>query len=200
MNLPTPLTDSDIKKLRLGDIVYLSGKIFTGRDQVHKYFYEGNNPPVDLHGQVLYHCGPIAIRNNGDWDLWGFGPTTSIRQEPYTDYVISKLGIKAIIGKGGMGKKTAAACAKNKAVYLHAIGGCGVVLANCVRKVHKLHLEKFGIPEAMWEVEVYRFPAIVTIDSEGHSLHTEIQAKSLEKLKKNGTNKKRSRNHATKRT
>lgn len=179
MYLQTPLQPADLRKLKLGSIVYLSGKIYTARDQVHKYLAEGHPPPVDLKGQAIYHSGPIAVRKDGKWEFWSFGPTTSIRQEPYTEYLIKKLGVKVIIGKGGMGDKTAAACRDYGAVYLHTIGGGGVVLANCVKEIYGVHLKQFGLPEALWEVRVEYFPAIVTIDAHGQSLHTEILANSL---------------------
>ena len=182
MHLHTPLTEQAIQKLKLGDIVYLSGTIFTGRDRIHKYLAEGHAPPVDLHNQAIYHAGPIAVRKDGKWEFWAFGPTTSIRQEPYTPYLIEKLGVRVLIGKGGMSEKIAETCRKNHAVYLHTIGGGGVILANCVKKIKNVYLKEFGIPEAMWEVQVERFPAIVTIDAKGESLHTKIQARSTQKL------------------
>ncbi|MDD4351622.1 MAG: FumA C-terminus/TtdB family hydratase beta subunit [Candidatus Gracilibacteria bacterium] len=192
MNISTPLSNETIAKLQLGDIVYITGKLFTARDRIHKYLAEGNAPPVDLQGQVIYHAGPIAVRKNGKWEFWAFGPTTSVRQEPYTPYLIEKLGVKVIIGKGGMGKEVQEACRKHKAVYLHTIGGGGVILANCVKKVSKVYLQEFGMPEAMWEVEVEGFPAICTIDSRGQSLHTEIHDQSIQKLEKtNGKHQKK---------
>jgi fumarate hydratase class I len=165
--------------------VQITGPLFTGRDAVHKYLHEGGKLPVSLQDQILYHCGPVMVRERGEWVTKAAGPTTSIREEPYQAGLIEKYGIRAVIGKGGMGRRTLQACQSFGCVYLHAVGGAAQVLARTVKKVKGVYLlEKFGAPEAIWEFEVENFSAIVTMDAHGQSLHEEIQNESREKLEK----------------
>jgi fumarate hydratase class I len=173
IHLRTPLTEADVRKLKAGDIVLLSGKIYTGRDAVHKYLHKGGDLPV-LRDGVIYHCGPVVLEENGKYRVVAAGPTTSIREEPYQADVIERFGIKAVIGKGGMGAKTLEACKKFGCVYLHAIGGAAQIYAQCVQEVHDVHLKHFGSPEAVWVMSVKDFPAVVTMDSHGRSLHQEV--------------------------
>src|SRR5262249_9998343 len=173
IHLQTPLTEADVRKLKAGDIVLLSGKIYTGRDAVHKYLHKGGDLPV-LQGGVIYHCGPVVLEENGKYRVVAAGPTTSIREEPYQADVIERFGIKAVIGKGGMGAKTLEACKKFGCAYLHAIGGAAQIYAQCVQEVHDVHLKHFGSPEAVWVMSVKDFPAVVTMDSHGRSLHQEV--------------------------
>jgi fumarate hydratase class I len=183
MKLTTPFTEQKIRALKVGEMVLISGIFFTGRDAVHKYIHDGNALPVSLKDQMLYHCGPVVVKEKSEWIVKAAGPTTSIREEPYQAEVIEKLGIRGVIGKGGMGPKTLEALQKFGCVYLHAIGGAAQVLAECVKKVRSVHLlEKFGSPEAVWELEVADFPAVVTMDSHGHSLHKEIFEQSKKKF------------------
>jgi len=184
MKLEFPFTEEKIRTLKVGDMVLVSGKLFTGRDAVHKHIHKGGKIPVSMKGAILYHCGPVVIKNKkGEWVVTAAGPTTSIREEPYQDYVIEKMGIRGVIGKGGMGPKTLDALKKHGCVYLHAVGGAAQVLAECVKKVHAVHMmDEFGSPEAIWELEVVDFPAVVTMDSHGNSLHKEIMEKSREKF------------------
>jgi tartrate/fumarate subfamily iron-sulfur-dependent hydro-lyase beta chain len=176
--LHTPLTEEKIRALKVGDAVELSGIVFTGRDAVHKYLHDGGElpPEVNLAGGVLYHCGPVVIKDEaGQWRVTAAGPTTSIREEPYQGEIIGKFGVRAVIGKGGMAERTLAACQEHGCVYLHAIGGAAQVLAEKIKRVRNVYLlEKFGSPEAIWELEVEGFPAVVTMDSHGNSLHREI--------------------------
>ncbi len=161
-----PITSEDVKKLKFGDIVLLSGKIYTGRDVLHHAVVEENlELPINISGSAIYHCGPIMKQNeNGEWYAHSAGPTTSIREEPYQTAFIEKTGIKAVIGKGNMGDKTLAGLRKNNAVYLHAIGGAATIYAKSITKVHNVHfLEEFGMPEALWEIEVSDFPVRVTM-------------------------------------
>ncbi|HIQ56675.1 TPA: fumarate hydratase [Candidatus Gracilibacteria bacterium] len=161
-----PITSEDVKKLEFGDIVLLSGKIYTGRDTLHHAVVEEKlELPIDISGSAIYHCGPIMKQNeNGEWYAYSAGPTTSIREEPYQADFIEKTGIKAVIGKGNMGDKTLAALRKNNAVYLHAIGGAATIYAKSITKVSSVHfLEKFGMPEAMWELEIADFPVRVSM-------------------------------------
>ena len=185
-NLSSPLSEEAIRELRVGDQVLISGTVFTGRDAVHKYLHDGGELPgeVNLDGGILYHCGPVVLRDvNGEWKVTAAGPTTSIREEPYQGDIMRWFGIRGVIGKGGMADKTLAACKEHGAVYLHAIGGAAQVLAECITKVRGVHmLEEFGSPEAIWEFEMKAFPAVVTMDSHGESLHKDILAKSEDAL------------------
>jgi fumarate hydratase class I len=183
IQLSEPYTEDKIRALKQGDMVQLSGVIYTGRDAVHKFLYDGGTPPVPLQQQILYHCGPVVIKEKGKWVVKAAGPTTSIREEPYQGPLIEKFQLRAIIGKGGMGPKTLAACAKVGCVYLHAIGGAAQVLAECVTEVLGVSLEEFGSPEAIWAFRVQAFPAVVTMDAHGNSLHAAVFEHSQERLK-----------------
>ena len=186
--LASPFTEEKIRALKVGDEIELSGVIFTGRDAVHKYLHEGGRLPagVSLRDGILYHCGPVVLKDErGNWKVTAAGPTTSIREEPYQWQIIKDFGIRGVIGKGGMGDKTLAACREFGCVYLHAVGGAAQVLSECIRDVRNVYfLEKFGSPEAIWELAVEDFPAVVTMDSKGHSLHREIFATSQAELAK----------------
>lgn len=182
MRLETPFTEEKIRALKVGDLVEIHGLVYTGRDAVHKYLHDGNLPPVDLSNGILYHCGPVVVQENGRWVVKAAGPTTSIREEPYQGDIIRKFGIRGVIGKGGMGAKTLEACRETGCVYLHAVGGAAQVLAEKVVAVRGVHLMEFGSPEAIWEFEVRNFPAVVTMDSHGGSLHKEILQGSAERL------------------
>ncbi|HID08360.1 MAG TPA: fumarate hydratase [Armatimonadetes bacterium] len=184
IRLTTPLSEDDVRKLRVGDVVLLDGVIYTGRDMLHKYLVD-HDPPISLHGAVTYHCGPIAIRESGQWVIKAAGPTTSIREEPYQADIIAKHGVRAVIGKGGMGERTQRALRKYGAVYLHAIGGAAQIYAESIVEVLNVwSLEEFGIPEAMWQLRVSDFKAIVTMDAHGTSLHHQIHNISQSRLKK----------------
>ena len=130
----------------MGDVVLINGEMFTGRDNVHAYLMK-NPPPVDLHGAVLYHCGPVMLKEGEQWKVKAAGPTTSIREEPYQADVIRRYGVRAVIGKGGMGAKTLAALKEFGAVYLNAIGGAAQYYARTIEKVLGVHLLEFGIPK-----------------------------------------------------
>lgn len=183
IQLLEPYTEDKVRALQMGDMVQVSGMIYTGRDAVHKYLHEGGTPPVPLENQILYHCGPVVIKEKRKWAVKAAGPTTSIREEPYQAHLIEKFGLRAVIGKGGMGPKTLEACAKFGCVYLHAIGGAAQVLAECVTDVLGVYLEEFGSPEAIWAFRVKDFPAVVTMDAHGHSLHATVLEQSKERLK-----------------
>jgi fumarate hydratase class I len=186
ISLTTPISEQKIRSLKVGDEVFVSGTLFTGRDAVHKYLHEGGKLPagVNLKDGILYHCGPVVIKDaQGNWQCTAAGPTTSIREEPYQWEVIRDFGLRGVIGKGGMGDKTLAACKEHGCVYLHAIGGAAQVLAQCIKRVRNVHMmEQFGAPEAIWEFEVENFPAVVTMDSHGGSLHKEVLAASQAQL------------------
>jgi fumarate hydratase class I len=187
-SLTTPISESTIRSLKVGDEVSISGTLFTGRDAVHKYLHEGGRlpPGVDLKGGILYHCGPVVIKDEqGNWKCVAAGPTTSIREEPYQGQIIRDFGLRGVIGKGGMGARTLEACREFGCVYLHAVGGAAQVLADRIRRVRNVYLmEQFGAPEAIWEFEVAEFPAVVTMDSQGNSIHRDILAASRAELQK----------------
>jgi len=180
--LTTPLSEDQVRDLKVGDIVLLNGDMFTGRDAMHGYLIE-NDAPVDLNGSVIYHCGPIVIKEDGKWSIKAAGPTTSIREEPYQADVIEKFKIRGVIGKGGMGQKTLDGLKKTGAVYLHAIGGAAQYYGDTIKTVKDVYmLEEFGVPEAMWHMWVENFPVIVTMDSHGNSLHDDVLKKSKKNL------------------
>lgn len=182
IKLKTPISEEEIRKLHVGDTVLLSGVIVTARDAAHKLMIEERPDFIReaLKESVIYHCGPVVKKDeNGNWRFVSAGPTTSAREEPYQADVIEEYKVRGIIGKGGMGPKTAAGLQKSGAVYFHAVGGAGTLIANAVKKVHAVHkLEEFGTPEAFWVIEVEDFPVVVTMDSHGGSMHKEILERS----------------------
>jgi fumarate hydratase class I len=179
--LTPPLSEQTVRALKVGDVVLIRGEVFTGRDAVHAHLMK-NPPPVDLHGAVLYHCGPVMLKEGEEWMVKAAGPTTSSREEPYQGEIIRKYGVRAVVGKGGMGAKTLAAMQQSGAVYLNAIGGAAQYYARTVRKVLGVHLMEFGIPEAMWHLKVNNFAAIVTMDAHGNSLHADVEKQTGEAL------------------
>lgn len=186
IELTVPFTEEKIRSLKVGDAVQISGIVFTGRDAVHKYLHDGGKLPgnVNLRDGIIYHCGPVVVKDEaGAWKVTAAGPTTSIREEPYQWEIIRDFGVRGVIGKGGMGERTLAACKEHGCVYFHAIGGAAQVLAECVKSVRNVSfLKEFGSPEAIWEFEVVHFPAVVTMDSHGRSLHKEVFADSEARL------------------
>jgi fumarate hydratase subunit beta len=188
IKLKVPISEEQIRKLKVGDEVLLSGIIVTARDQAHKLMVEEKPDFIrkDLKESVIYHCGPVVKKEaDGSWSFVSAGPTTSIREEPYQADVICEYNVRGVIGKGGMGAKTADGLKKCGAVYFHAVGGAGTLIANAVKKVKTVYkLEEFGTPEAFWVIEVEDFPLVVTMDSHGNSLHKEILEKSSEIAKR----------------
>jgi fumarate hydratase subunit beta len=203
MRLDAPFNEEKARSLRVGDLVEINGLLYTGRDSVHKYLHEGNEPPVDLSNSIIYHCGPVVVKANDEWvvkaaiyhcgpvvvkanDEWvvkAAGPTTSIREEPYQHEIIRKFHLRGVIGKGGMGPRTLEACREVGCVYLHAVGGAAQVLAARIIGVRGVHLMEFGSPEAIWELEVRDFPVVVTMDSHGNSLHRDLSEASGARLR-----------------
>jgi fumarate hydratase class I len=181
--LTTPLKEEQIRKLKVGDIVLLNGTIHTGRDALHHYLMT-HDSPVDLRGGAIYHCGPVALKKDDKWFMNAAGPTTSGREEPYQADVIKKFGVRLVIGKGGMGAKTLAALKEHGAVYLNAIGGAAQYYTKCITEVTGVDFLEFGIPEAMWHITVKDFPAIVTMDSHGNSLHADVEKATAAELAK----------------
>jgi fumarate hydratase subunit beta len=193
--LNIPIDDEAIRDLHVGDSVSLSGVLITGRDAVHKWmidtFIRQNRKPQGddqqvydaikpiLDGGAIYHCGPVvAGLDTADYRFVAAGPTTSIREEPYQAEVMHHFNLKAVIGKGGMGENTLTACREVPGVYLHAIGGAASLIAQSVRSVRGVHKLDFGVPEAIWVIEVQDFPAVVTMDAHDSSLHADVAAHS----------------------
>ena len=165
-------------------MVLITGKLFTGRDAVHKRLHEGTKPPVDLKNQIIYHCGPVVLQDKKTkkYEVKAAGPTTSIREEPYQWQVMRDYGIIGVIGKGGMGPKTLEGCKKYGCVYFHAIGGAAQVLAEKIKSVDSVHWQDLGSPEAIWELSVEDFPVVVTMDAHGNSLHSDVEGMSQNKF------------------
>ncbi|MBM7693642.1 fumarate hydratase class I [Peribacillus deserti] len=180
--LQAPITEEQIRELKVGDVVHINGMMYTGRDAIHKYLSD-HDAPIDLNGQIIYHCGPVVLKDEaGNWHVKAAGPTTSIREEPYQGDIMKRFGIRAVIGKGGMGPKTLQALSEHGGVYLNAIGGAAQYYADCIKSVEGVDFMQFGIPEAMWHLKVEGFTAVVTMDSHGNSLHQDVAMSSLEKL------------------
>ncbi len=199
--LTIPLSDDVIRDLHVGDSVLLSGVMITGRDAVHKWLIETFINPIQpatqddqqiyqeiqpiLAGGIIYHCGPVVTGvETKQYRFVAAGPTTSIREEMYQGDVMRYFNLKGVIGKGGMGQKTLLACQELPAVYFHAIGGAAALIARCVKRVINVYKLAFGIPEAMWVIEVENFPVVVTMDSHGNSLHDDIRQQSREALER----------------
>lgn len=181
VRLTTPISAEAIRSLKVGDVVLLDGMIHTGRDALHHHLMS-HDAPVDLRGGVIYHCGPVALKQGDGWMINAAGPTTSIREEPYQGDIIGKFGVRAVIGKGGMGAKTLAALKEHGAVYLNAIGGAAQFYTKCIKAVEGVDFLEFGIPEAMWHLRVKDFAAIVTMDAHGNSLHADVEKASAREL------------------
>ncbi len=184
-----PLTKEDVLPLHTGDMVLINGQIVTGRDRLHKFLFNEKPAlkkiPFNLEGTILYHCGPIIKKTAKGFELIAGGPTTSMRVEMYEHQIISEYGLRGVMGKGGMGKQTLNALKENGCVYLHTIGGAAVYLADRVKRVIGVwKLEEFGMAEAMWVFDVEDFPAIVTMDAHGRSLHEEIEKESYSEFKR----------------
>ncbi len=198
IKIQLPVSAEEISKLKVGDLVSITGVMVTARDAAHKYLIEnyvdGETPDSEkalaekltplLKDGIIYHCGPIVNQDaQGKWHFIAAGPTTSIREEPYQGPIIEHFGVRAVIGKGGMGAKTLAACQKAKAVYLHAVGGAASLLASSVKEVIDVYkADEFGQPEAFWVIRVEDFQAVVTMDSHGGSLHKDVEERSTSVL------------------
>ena len=170
--LTTPIKDEDIASIRVGDVVYLDGYLVTCRDVGHRRLIElGRKLPVDLAGLSIFHAGPIVAKDGDSWKMISIGPTTSMRMERFEEEFIAETGVKLIIGKGGMGPKTAAACKKYKALHAVFPGGCAVLAATEVEAIERVEWQDLGMPEALWVSRVKAFgPLIISIDTEGNNL------------------------------
>jgi fumarate hydratase class I len=183
IRLTTPLSETQVRGLKVGDVLLLNGMMHMGRDVLHHHLMT-HDSPVNLDGGVIYHCGPVSLKKGDKWFMNAAGPTTSIREEPYQAEIIKKFKARAIIGKGGMGGKTLAAMKEVGAVYLSAIGGAAQYYAKCIEEVEGVDFLEFGVPEAMWHVRVKDFLVIVTMDSHGNSLHADVEKASAAELAK----------------
>jgi fumarate hydratase subunit beta len=177
--IKTPISEAQVRNLKVKDVIYISGTIVTARDQAHRRALEwakqGKSLPVDLAGLVVFHCGPVMERRGEEWVAVAAGPTTSIRMELYEDQFLKAFGPRIIVGKGGMGKKTTTAMAENGSAYCAFTGGAAVLAAQSIRQVKSVEWLDLGMPEAMWVLEVQEFgPLIVGIDSHGNNLFTDI--------------------------
>ncbi|MGD9099502.1 MAG: FumA C-terminus/TtdB family hydratase beta subunit [Anaerolineae bacterium] len=199
-HLDIPISDDEIKQLHVGDQVFLSGVMVTGRDAAHSYIIDHfvkttGRPPSEeaalyeklkrlLKGSAIYHCGPVVKQDEaGKWHFVAAGPTTSIREEPYQADVMAHFSLKAVIGKGGMAAKTLQGCVDHTYVYLHAVGGAATLIADSVKEVLDVYKkDEFGVPEAFWVIRVEAFPAVVTMDAHGQSIHARVEEASRENL------------------
>lgn len=185
-DLTLPVTDAQIEAMEIGDTVYLTGTIYTARDMAHleiKKLVDAHAAlPVELAGRAIFHAGPVVRKTESGWDLIVIGPTTSIRMEPHAQ-MVGKLGVKLIIGKGGMSEKSKAAFREHKQVYLQAAPGCAVQLANGIKQVIRVHWLENGMPEAMWELAAEKFgPLFVTMDAKENSRYDTLKEKAAEKI------------------
>jgi len=185
IELRLPTNEETIRRLRVGDQVEITGAMVTARDAAHHYLIQTDAHEMRdvLRDGMIYHCGPVVAREGDEWRFVAAGPTTSIREEIYEADVIARYGVRGVIGKGGMGEKTVAACRDHGCVYLDTVGGLAVVLAQSVRRVRGVYkLDEFGVPEAMWVIEVERFPATVAMDTHGNSIYREVEARSATRV------------------
>lgn len=185
INLKFPFTEADVRKLPLGAEVSISGTIYTGRDRLHKFLFEGGTSPVDLTDAAIFHCGPIVVKDDeGQWRAVAAGPTTSSRENPYMPSIITDRGVRVILGKGGMSAETQTACREYGAVYIQVVGGAAAWLAKCVKRVEDVwFLDEFGATEAMWKLEVENLTGIVAINANGESLFSGVEKFSERRMR-----------------
>lgn len=186
-NLTLPVNNSQVEIMEIGDTVYLTGTVYTARDMAHleikKLLEKGAELPTEFSGRAIFHAGPVVRKVDNGWEMIVIGPTTSIRMEPHSK-MAGELGVKLIIGKGGMGKESREAFAKYKQAYLQAAPGCAVQLAAGVKRVANVYWLENGMPEAMWELEVEKFgPLVVTMDAKGNSKYDDLKETATNKIK-----------------
>lgn len=180
-HLTTPISEEDARKLKVGDVVYVTGEhVYTARDEAHEralhMFEKGEKPPVDFEGSVIYHVGPVAWQKDGKWKIVSAGPTTSIRMELFEDEFLRKYNARILVGKGGMGKKTLDALKEVGSVYCSYTGGCGALAAKGLKEVRAYLWDDLGMPEALWVITAEEFgPLLVTMDSHGNSMHADME-------------------------
>jgi fumarate hydratase subunit beta len=186
-HLKTPISEEDVRMLKAGDTVYITGVMFTARDAAHgralEYYEEGRKPPIEMKGFALFHCGPLVRKACGKWEVVSAGPTTSARMEIFEGEFIEKFGVRVIVGKGGMGPRTTEAMEKFGAVYCAYTGGAGALAGKAIKRVKSVEWLDLGMPEALWVLEVEDFgPLIVAIDTQGNNLYADVM-KQVEKNK-----------------
>jgi fumarate hydratase subunit beta len=179
VGIKTPISESQIRELKVGDVVYVTGILVTARDQAHKrmirFIEEETEMPIDLDGLAIYHCGPLVKKVNGKWVVVAAGPTTSMRMEPFQSEIIRCFNVRLIIGKGGMGRETEKAMSEHGAAYGAYVGGAAVLAAKSIKNVKLVEWLDLGTPEALWAFEVERFgPLTISIDSHGGNLYTKV--------------------------
>lgn len=187
----TPISKEDVQKLKIGDVIYISGTVFTARDEAHEraleMFKKGEKMPIDFEGLAVYHCGPVVRQIGDEWEIVAAGPTTSTRLDMFEDEFIKAFKVNVVIGKGGMGERTVKAMKEYKAVYTAFVGGAAVVAAKGIKCVKEVHWLDLGTPECLWVLEVEKFgPLIVGIDTYGDSLFQNVADKAQENLSKIG--------------
>ena len=180
--LKTPISEEDIRKLKVNDVLYITGTMVTARDAAHKralgFFKEGKKLPIDLQGLAVFHCGPIVKKEDEKWVIVAAGPTTSTRMDIFEDEFIKNFKARVIVGKGGMGKRTTDAMKKYGAVYGAFTGGAAILAANAIKEVKRVEWFDLGMPEALWILEVEEFgPLTVAIDAHGNNLFEEVEKK-----------------------
>jgi fumarate hydratase subunit beta len=178
--LKTPISEEDVRKLSVNDVLFVTGTIVTARDQAHRraldFFKQGKTLPVNLEGLAVFHCGPVVSKEGDKWTAVAAGPTTSTRMDLFEDEFIRNFEVRVIIGKGGMGKKTTDAMAKYGAVYGAFTGGAAILAAKAIKRVKGVEWLDLGTPEAMWIFEVEEFgPLVVAIDSHGNNIFMDVQ-------------------------
>jgi fumarate hydratase subunit beta len=176
----TPISEADVRKLKVNDVLYVTGTIVTARDQAHRraleYFKEGKSLPLNLEGLAVFHCGPVMSKEGDKWIAIAAGPTTSTRMDLFEDEFIKNFKVRVVIGKGGMGKKTTDAMEKHGAIYGAFTGGAAILAAKAIKTVKSVEWLDLGMPEAMWVFEAEEFgPLAVAIDSHGNNLFTDVQ-------------------------
>lgn len=181
-HLKTPISEEEIRKLKVNDVVYITGTIVTARDQAHKraleYFKEGKQLPTNLEGLAVFHCGPVVAKEGDKWIAVAAGPTTSTRMDIFEGEFIRNFKVRVVIGKGGMGKRTTDAMAKYGAIYGAFTGGAAILAAKAIKNVRGVEWLDLGTPEALWIFEVEDFgPLVVAIDSHGNNLFIDVQKK-----------------------
>jgi len=182
--LTYPFTEKAVRALKAGEAVSISGLVHTGRDKFHKFFADGGKIPVDFRDGALYHCGPVVVKEGGEWRVAAAGPTTSVRENPYEPAFIAKSGVRLIIGKGGMDAATLAAMKRHGCVYIQAVGGAAALAAASVKRVAGVDfLDEFGAAEACWHFEVEDFRGVVAMDANGHSLFADVERSSQARMK-----------------
>jgi fumarate hydratase subunit beta/L(+)-tartrate dehydratase beta subunit len=186
-NFTLPVNTEQVEQLQIGDTVYLTGTVYTARDMAHleikKLLAQGAALPVEFAGRAIFHAGPVVRKNGDEWELVVVGPTTSIRMEPYAQ-MTGELGVKLIIGKGGLAKDSKEMFKRHKQAYLQAAPGCAVQLATGVKKIKTAYWLENGMPEAMWVLEVERFgPFVVTMDAKGNSRYDEVKENAFQRIK-----------------